>query len=138
MAFSKYCVFCFKLHENESSGQSAASYLGGDDRVHQFHILIGRYLKIPDELRNSFKFKSVDPCETCFQLIESFSDLYFEMKCVELKVQMKIRTLLDIMRDAGQVRVRRKSLKKLIGNEEFRVLVTHRKNWLQKCKFNSV
>ncbi|CAL8140585.1 unnamed protein product [Orchesella dallaii] len=99
------CILCYKSASVSSSHSSESS------KSARFLSILCRHLQISSICRSKQVF---DPdltvmCEDCAHFCSSFSELYFQLECIQLKLNWKVKKMLEMMICAGRVSSRYQS-----------------------------
>ncbi|CAL8140588.1 unnamed protein product [Orchesella dallaii] len=101
------CILCYKTASVSSSHSSESS------KSSRFLQILCRHLQISSNFRSKQVF-DLDPdltvmCEDCALFCSSFSELYFQLECIQLKLNWKVKKMLELMICAGRVSSRYQS-----------------------------
>lgn len=138
------CIFCYKsilIYERPNKSSNT---------VEKFTKLLARFVNDKNNvlwtLISLFPSSKLKCCKDCENLVDSFCRIYHEIKCLELKLLLKLDTLMNVMKSADKVPSRVNTLKKSFQLELNKVEVTTnqderlenfqilRKEIINKCK----
>lgn len=129
MSCKLVCIICFKSFIK--TGEQCSSNLS--HLLRRFFTVLERYFgrkisqdklesllqQVCDE-KNDTHAVGLSCCTDCSKVVKSLCDLYHEMKCLELKLLWKFRTLKTVIKSGGRVPARLKILKEVCKNLEKR------------------
>ncbi|CAL8140582.1 unnamed protein product [Orchesella dallaii] len=123
------CILCYK----SATIAMSSSHSSGSSESSRFISVLCRHLQISSNFRAKQVF---DPdltvmCEDCALFCSSFSQLYFQLECIQLKLNWKLKKMLEMMICAGRVSSRYQSFCKQFevsvgGDEDVNELEKHR------------
>ncbi|CAL8143445.1 unnamed protein product [Orchesella dallaii] len=141
---NSHCFLCYKpaARESELNEQNETTYSRNNQK---FLSLLLRHLKIQLHF-NKIK-KEFLCCEDCLLLGDSFCDLYFQLECIQLQLNWKLKRVYDTMFYAGRVPSRVNAFRTQFDKDEdeqdqdkekqkriFSEIQETRKNLMKNCK----
>lgn len=109
----KLCTFCYKSVPDD--------YKNKGNKVNQFCELLRRFV-------SDYRLKTsnvsmcaslLECCKDCEYLVNEFCEVYHQIKCLELQLYFKLKTLEEVMKMADRVPARLKLVKQFFEGDAF-------------------